>query len=163
MNVPNCATKHVQENPFTTFDKFAFLEFFSFEVFLRNLFVSKFTHMASLGRWPVVLLGRRDLLDPSHRWFSLSRGESRCHRRALLGPKRERAQEKDHIETFKKSMVYGPSWRCYVTTLQGRPLYQGATLTVCSTTMGIRGLFHGALWWMIRLPFAAETPNCNIL
>lgn len=36
-------------------------------------------------------------------------------------------------------------------------------LTVCSTTMGIRGLLHTGLWWMDLLCFSVKPPTCNIL
>lgn len=36
-------------------------------------------------------------------------------------------------------------------------------LTVCSTTMGIRGLLHAGLWWMDLLCFSVKPPMCNTL
>lgn len=35
------------------------------------------------------------------------------------------------------------------------------TLTVCSTTMGIRGLLHTGLWWIHLLCFRVNPPMCN--
>lgn len=37
------------------------------------------------------------------------------------------------------------------------------TLTVCSTTIGIRGLLHTGLWWNNLLCFSVNPPKCNTL
>lgn len=37
------------------------------------------------------------------------------------------------------------------------------SLTVCSTTMGMRGLLHTELWWKDLLCFSVKPPMCNAL